>query len=165
MQTHFSKLAARGNRFFGTASLKARLQELIPEKQELITKIRKEQGDTVLGEVKANQVILGMRGIGGLLYETSKLDPIEGIRYRGHSLNEIMTDAPTAIAGGVASPEAVFWLLLTGEYPTEEQLKPFIKEMNERSQIPDSATELINSLPKEMHPMTQLSMGMLALQP
>lgn len=106
-----------------------------------------------------------MRGIGGLLYETSKLDAMEGIRYRGHSLNEIMDDCPKAVEGGAPLPEAVTWLLLTGEYPEKKQLDNFIGEMNELGKIQKHVEDLILSFPKNMHPMTQLSMGVLALQP
>jgi hypothetical protein len=31
----------------------------------------------------------GMRGLPGMHYETSKLDAMEGIAYRGHSLREV----------------------------------------------------------------------------
>lgn len=41
-------------------------------------------------------VIGGMRGMTGLLYETSKLHPINGITYRGKDLNEIIAKAPKA---------------------------------------------------------------------
>jgi citrate synthase len=44
----------------------------------------------VLGKVTIDQVIGGMRGMPGLLYETSKLDPNRGIAYRGHDLYEIL---------------------------------------------------------------------------
>lgn len=106
-----------------------------------------------------------MRGIGGLLYETSKLDAIEGIRYRGHSLYEICELCPSCNDGGQPIPEAVLWLLLTGEYPHEEELNAFVKEVNQRGQIPKRVEDMINNLPKEMHPMTQFSVGMMALQP
>lgn len=110
-----------------------------------------------------------MRGIGGLLYETSKLDAMEGIRYRGHSLYEIMDLCPTSpnqlTDGHCSSPEAVFWLLLTGDYPKPKELEGLIADMNERGHLPERVETLINSFPKDMHPMTQFSMGMLALQP
>ena len=35
-----------------------------------------------------DQAVGGMRGIPGLLWETSMLDPEEGIRFRGYSIPE-----------------------------------------------------------------------------
>ncbi|HTF05269.1 MAG TPA: citrate (Si)-synthase, partial [Bacteroidia bacterium] len=43
--------------------------------------IIKEHGDKKLGEYTVAQVYQGMKGITGLVTETSKLDPEEGIRF------------------------------------------------------------------------------------
>jgi len=59
-----------------------------------------------------------MHGILGMVYETSKLHPTLGINYRGHDLFEIMKKCPSAKGGDEPMPEANFWLLLTGEFPT-----------------------------------------------
>jgi len=63
-------------------------------------------------------VVGGMHGILGMLYETSKLHPTLGINYRGHDLFEIMKRCPPVKGGEEPMPEANFWLLLTGEFPT-----------------------------------------------
>ena len=105
-----------------------------------------------------------MRGLNALLYETSKLDALEGIRYRGHSLDEMMEMSPKIVKGGVPAPEAVLWLLLTGEYPDQSQLDAFVKDMSERGKLPDHVEEMIDSFPKSMHPMTQFSAGVLGCQ-
>lgn len=65
-----------------------------------------------------------MRGIKGLVTETSVLDPEEGIRYRGYTLPECQELLPRAPGGAEPLPEATFWLLLTGEIPSEEQVGP-----------------------------------------
>lgn len=54
----------------------------------------------------------------GLVYETSKLHPLNGITYRGHDLFQIMDHAPKAKGGEEPLPEGVLWLLLTGDFPT-----------------------------------------------
>lgn len=151
-------------RNFGTHKLKKKLAEMIPEVQKRLTHIKSEHGEKVLQSVKVNQVIGGMRGMKGLIYETSKLDSMEGIRYRGQSLNEIRIKAPSIVKGGAPAPEGILWLLLTGMYPTQEELDDLITDMKERSYIPDETIALIRSFPKEMHPMTKFSMGMLACQ-
>jgi citrate synthase len=62
-------------------------------------------------------------------------------------------------------PEAVLWLLLTGEYPTIKQMDTFVTELNERGHLKPEVENMLKSLPKTMHPMTQFSMGVLACQP
>lgn len=64
-----------------------------------------------------------MRGIKGLVTETSVLDPNEGIRFRGLSIPECQQVLPTAPGGAEPLPEGLFWLLLTSHVPTAEQVK------------------------------------------
>ncbi|CAI4402853.1 BAF_collapsed_G0027540.mRNA.1.CDS.1 [Saccharomyces cerevisiae] len=67
-----------------------------------------------------------MRGIKGLVWEGSVLDPEEGIRFRGRTIPEIQRELPKAEGSTEPLPEALFWLLLTGEIPTDAQVKsPF----------------------------------------
>ncbi len=49
----------------------------------------KEHGDKKIGEVTLAQVYQGMRGITGLVTETSLLDAQDGIRFRGYSIPEL----------------------------------------------------------------------------
>jgi hypothetical protein len=41
-----------------------------------------------------------MRGMPGMLYETSKLHAMDGIQYRGHDLFKIREVAPKTVPGG-----------------------------------------------------------------
>ncbi|HZH95358.1 MAG TPA: citrate (Si)-synthase, partial [Flavisolibacter sp.] len=54
----------------------------------------KEHGTRVIGEVQLSQVFQGMRGITGLVTETSLLDAQEGIRFRGYSIPELQQKLP-----------------------------------------------------------------------
>ena len=65
----------------------------------------------------------GMRGIRGLVTETSLLDPEEGIRFRGYSIPECQKLLPRANEGEEPLPEGLFYLLLTGKVPTKEQVR------------------------------------------
>ena len=63
-----------------------------------------------------------------MIYETSLLDPEEGIRFQGLTINDCRKQLPKADNGSEEPlPEGVFWLLLTGEVPSEEQVKAFLK--------------------------------------
>jgi len=64
----------------------------------------------------------GMRGIKGLVCETSVLDPDEGIRFRGYSIPECQKLLPKAKGGSEPLPEGLFWLLITGDVPNEAQV-------------------------------------------
>jgi citrate synthase len=48
-----------------------------------IKSIIKEHGNRKIGEVTLSQIYQGMRGMTGLVTETSLLDAAEGIRFRG----------------------------------------------------------------------------------
>jgi citrate synthase len=64
---------------------KAKADEMTAEIKNLL----KEHGTKVIGQVQLTQIYQGMRGITGLVSETSLLDAQEGIRFRGYSIPEL----------------------------------------------------------------------------
>lgn len=56
------------------------------------------------------------------------------------------------------------WLLLTDTIPTQEQAESLTAELHKRAGLGPGVEALIRSLPKDMHPMTQLVMGLMAEQ-
>ncbi|KAL0082410.1 citrate synthase [Phycomyces blakesleeanus] len=147
-------------------SLKERLHELIPEKQKEVKAFKKEYGNKVLGEVTVDQAYGGMRGIKGLIWEGSVLDSEEGIRFRGLTIPECQQVLPAAQDDGGSEPlpESLFWLLVTGEVPTHEQVKGLSAEWAARSDIPQFVEDILDSCPKTLHPMSQFSLAVNALQ-
>lgn len=131
----------------------------------MLNHFKKEHSNAKLGDVTVGQVIGGMRSMPGLLYETSKLHHLDGITYRGKDLYQVREHGNKAPGGNEPLPEAALWLLLTGEFPSQSELVEFQTELYNRGQIPAETEALIKSFPKTMHPMTQLSMGVLACQP
>lgn len=105
----------------------------------------------------------GMRGIKALVTETSVLDPDEGIRFRGLSIPECQKVLPTADGGSEPLPEGLFWLLVTGEVPTKAQVKQLSVEWAERAALPQHIVTLLNNLPNTLHPMSQFSAAVTAL--
>lgn len=105
--------------------IKNKLEHKIVEQQKVFTAFKKEHANTKLGDITVGSVAGGMRGMMGLLYETSKLHPIQGINYREKDLYEIRNQAPKAPGGKEPLPEGVLWLLLTGEFPNEQEMKEF----------------------------------------
>jgi citrate synthase len=146
-----------------TLSLKDAVREIIPEKRELFKQLRTEHGKTSLGEVSVEAALGGMRGLKAMLWEGSVLDADEGIRFHGMTIPECQEKLPKGKTGTEMLPESMFWLLLTGKVPTEEQVRGLSKELAERvlntSQKPDlKGVENLN-----VHPMVRLSTGVLAL--
>ena len=104
-----------------------------------------------------------MRDIRSLVCETSLLDANEGIRFRDLSIPECQKLLPKAPGGSEPLPEGLFWLLLTGEVPTVEQARSLSQEWAARSALPDHVAKMLDAFPKHMHPMTQLSAAVTAL--
>lgn len=105
-----------------------------------------------------------MRGIKGLLYDTSILDPMSGITFRGYTIPDLCQELPKAVEGGEPLPEGLFYLLMTGELPTEEDYKDIKDAWSQKGKIKEDVFNFINNLPADMHPMTMLSMSLLYLQ-
>ncbi|KAK4786935.1 hypothetical protein SAY86_010768 [Trapa natans] len=144
--------------------LHSHLKELIPEQQERLKKLKAEHGKVQLGNITVDMVIGGMRGMTGLLWETSLLDPDEGIRFRGLSIPECQKLLPAVKPGGEPLPEGLLWLLLTGKVPSKEQVDALSSELRGRATVPDYVYKAIDALPLTAHPMTQFATGVMALQ-
>ncbi len=126
--------------------------------------ILKEYGNKKIGEVTLAQVYQGMRGITGLVTETSLLDAQEGIRFRGYTIPELQKKLPKAINGGEPLPEGLFHLMLLGELPTEEEAHHITNVWQRRSHVPTHVFKAIDALPLTAHPMTMYVVGVMALQ-
>ena len=129
-----------------------------------IKDIIKEHGSRKIGEVQLAQIYQGMRGITGMVYETSLLDAQEGIRFRGYSIPELQAKLPKAKGGQEPLPEGLFYLLLTGEIPSEQDVTELAADWRKRSQVPAHVFKTIDALPIDAHPMTQYVTGVLAMQ-
>jgi citrate synthase len=129
-----------------------------------IKEILKEHGSKKIGEVTLSQVYQGMRGITGLVTETSLLDAHDGIRFRGYSIPELQEKLPKAKGGTEPLPEGLFYLMLIGELPTEEDVAHVTAAWQRRSHVPDHVFNAIEALPITSHPMTQFVVAIMALQ-
>jgi citrate synthase len=129
-----------------------------------IKEILKEHGTKKIGEVQLAQAYQGMRGITGMIYETSLLDSEEGIRFRGYSIPELQKKLPHAKGGAEPLPEGLFYLMLTGELPTEADVAELSAEWRKRAKVPAHVFKTIDGLPVDTHPMTQFVVGIMALQ-
>ena len=129
-----------------------------------IKELLKEHGSKKIGEVTLSQIYQGMRGITGLVSETSLLDAQEGIRFRGYSIPELQVRLPKAQGGEQPLPEGLFHLMLLGELPSEDDVHDITANWQRRSHVPNHVFSAIEALPKDSHPMTQFVVAIMALQ-
>jgi citrate synthase len=147
------------------SSLKDKLAALVPLKRDEVKQVIKEFGDRQVSEVNVSQAYGGMRGVKCMVTETSALDPEEGIRFRGFSIPEIHEKLPRAEGDDSPLPEGLFYLLLTGEIPTSAAVREITSFWRSHEELPEQVARVLDALPLETHPMTQLSAGLLAMQP
>lgn len=144
--------------------LKDRFKEKADAVNSEIKDLLKEHGNKVIGEVTLSQIYQGMRGMTGLVTETSLLDAQEGIRFRGYSIPELREKLPKAPGGSEPLPEGLFYLMLVGELPNEAEANHVTDILQRRSHVPTHVFEAIDALPVSTHPMTMFVVGVMALQ-
>ena len=136
------------------SSLKEQLKNKIPVVQEEIKSLLREKGDEKIGEVTVSQAYSGMRGIKAFVCDTSSVSADKGLVIRGKPLLDITN----------ITPEEVFFLLLTGDLPTVDQLDNLKKEFSSHLNVPDYVWNVLKALPEGTHPMTMFNTGILAMQ-
>ncbi|MCB0669257.1 MAG: citrate (Si)-synthase [Saprospiraceae bacterium] len=124
----------------------------------------KDKGNMEVDSVSLGQIYGGMRGVKSMIWETSSLDPIEGIKFRGYSIPALREKLPKINGSTEPLPEGLFWLMLVGEIPSEDQVRWLSDEWERRGKIADHTFKMLDTLPADTHPMTQFSMGVLSLQ-
>jgi citrate synthase len=134
--------------------LKEKLSKTIPALREDIKGFVKQNADKVISEVKVSQLYGGMRGVKALVCDTSVVPPDKGLIIRGRPVAELKEQLP----------EAVFYLLVTGEMPDAEALESLKNELSSRCQVPDYVWKTLEALPKDSHPMVMFSLGILAME-
>ncbi|MBC7948025.1 MAG: citrate (Si)-synthase, eukaryotic [Chitinophagaceae bacterium] len=144
--------------------IKDRFQAKAEKVNAEIKDLLKEHGNKVIGEVQLSQVYQGMRGMTGLVTETSLLDAQEGIRFRGYSIPELQQKLPKAEGGSEPLPEGLFYLMLIGDLPSEDDAQHITNVWQRRSHVPNHVFHTIDALPLSTHPMTMFVTGVMALQ-
>ena len=126
-------------------------------------RLKKEHADVVLGEVTLGQVLTGMKGIPLLVTDTSKLDPEEGIRFKGFSIPELQEKLPKLSVDDEPLPEGLLYLMLIGEVPNLEDTLNLSKDLATRAHVPQHTFDVIDAMPKTAKPMTQFSAAILSM--
>lgn len=98
-----------------------------------------------------------------MVWEGSVLDANEGIRFHGRTIKDCQKELPKGKSGTEMLPEAMFWLLLTGQVPSTNQVRTFSRELAEKSELPEFVSKMLDNFPKDLHPMTQFAIAVSAL--
>lgn len=144
--------------------LKKKFYEKSSELKTEIKALLKEHGDAIVGEVSLIQMFGGMRGVKSMIWDPSQLDPEEGIRFRGYSIPQLREVLPKLDGGKEPLPEGLFWLMLTGEVPTSEEVQWLTDEWEKRAKVPEHTFRALDALSSDTHPMTQFSMAVVSMQ-
>merc|ERR1712088_397043 len=126
------------------ADLRTTVAEKIPAAQEEVKAFRKSHGGAKIGEITVDSLYGGMR-------------------FRGYTIPECQELLPKAPGGEEPLPEGLFWLLVTGEIPTEEQVRGLSAEWADRAALPSHVVTMLNNFPASLHPMSQFSAAVAAL--
>ena len=137
--------------------LKEKLKEKIEQQRPRTLRLMKDFGDVVIDQATVAKMLGGMRGLKCLVTDISYLDPQEGIRYRGYTLPEVFEKLPRPPDGGMPYVEGLFYLLLTGDMPTENEVEEVIDEFRQRRILPKYVYEVIDAYPCCGDPMAILS--------
>ncbi len=136
------------------SKLKAKFESQIPGMRDEIRSLIKEHGAKVISEVTLKQVYGGMRGVRGLVCDTSLVPADKGLIIRGIPLNELFDKMP----------EEIFWLLVTGELPNADELKDLQAEYAKNAGVPDYVWNVLEAMPEDAHPMCMLDTAILAME-
>ncbi len=132
----------------------AKMEGKIDHWRSELSHLLKEHGEKVVSQVTLSQVYGGMRGVTSLSCDTSEVPKEKGLIIRGIPLANLTDKLPIEI----------FYLLLTGELPTPEELKDFSTSLKIRKFVPHYVWDILKAMPKDSHPMTMLSMALLSMQ-
>jgi len=146
------------------SKLKETLFQKIEAHRPRTTKLIKEYGNVKVGEVTIEQVIGGMRGVKCLTTDISYLDPFEGIRFRGYTIPEVLEKLPKVPGSEMPYVEGFFYLLLTGDIPTEAEVNEVADEFKKRQKVPNYVFDVLKAMPKDSHPMAMFSAAIVAMQ-
>jgi citrate synthase len=136
------------------ATLQKKLASMIPGLRDELKVLAKKLGDKKISDVTVAQAYGGMRGIKGMICDTSVVYPDKGLIVRGYPIMDLRDKWP----------EEIFYLLCTGELPDKAALKALQKEYAERSQVPKYVWDVLEAMPKDSHPMAMLDTAILVMQ-
>ena len=135
-------------------TLHDKLEAMIPKLREERKAILKKHGDKKISDVSIAQAFGGMRGVKGMICDTSVVEPDHGLIIRGNPLLKLKKRLP----------EEIFWMLITGKLPNKNELALFQKQLFENGKVPAYVWKVLKAMPKTSHPMAMLDTAILTME-
>ncbi len=135
-------------------TLQSKLAEQVPGLRDQIKGLITEHGDKVISEVTVKQAFGGMRGVKGMICDTSLVDPDKGLIIRGIPILDLVDKLP----------EEIFYLLVIGTLPSADELKALQADFNKYAKIPSYVIDVLKAMPKDSHPMAMFDTGVLVME-
>jgi citrate synthase len=136
------------------AKLQTILAKKIPEWREDVRSLTRNNGDLQVDKVSLRQAYGGMRGIKCMVCDTSEVPPDTGLLVRGTPIAELAD----------RTPEEVFYLLCSGELPDRRAVQALQEDFAERARVPAYVWKVLESMPKNSHPMCMLDTAILVME-
>jgi len=134
--------------------LKEDLAKKIPDWRYNYRQLLDEKGDHVTSTVTIEKAYSGMRGVKGMICDTSSVTADAGLHVRGHHILDLVH----------IKPEEVLYLLLIGDLPDKDSLQTLQKDLKSRSEVPQYVWDVLNNMPKDSHPMAMFNTAILSMQ-
>ncbi|HXV14193.1 MAG TPA: citrate (Si)-synthase [Candidatus Krumholzibacteria bacterium] len=126
----------------------------LPDLRARRAEVLKQHGDRVISQVTAAQAFGGMRDVRALVCDTSWVDPDRGLIIRDIPILHLLD----------RSPEDVFFLLLIGRLPAQDESRAVRAEIAAQPRVPEIVWHAVEAMPRDSHPMSMLSAALLAME-
>jgi len=136
------------------AKLQNRLAELIPVWRNETRSLVKKHGARKISDVTVQQAFGGMRGVKGMICDTSEVPPDVGLLIRGTPIGKLVDK----------TPEDIFYLLCTGDMPNARDRRALSDELYARARVPAYVWKVLEAMPSNSHPMCMLDTAILAME-
>ena len=136
------------------AKLQNEMARLIPVWRKEIGGLVKKHGSKKISDVSIIQAYGGMRGVKGMVCDTSEVPPDVGLLIRGTPIGKLADK----------TPEDIFYLLCTGSLPNSRDRKSLQQDLEARARIPAYVWKVLEAMPSNSHPMCMLDTAILCMQ-
>lgn len=145
-------------------NIEQKIAAKLPAEKERMSNLMKQNGTFSVAEVTVDQIYSGIRGVPIQVSDVSYVDPNEGLRLRGYTVQQALDQLPKADHGEFPLAGGLYYLLMTGDMPTKQEAQQVEIEWKVRSNVPDHVFKSLAPMPPYTHPMTLFSQAILALQ-
>jgi len=136
------------------AKLQNALAKNIPLWRAEISDLIQKHGSKKISDVTLLQAYGGMRGVKGMVCDTSEVPPDTGLLIRGIPVGDLVNK----------TPEDTFYLLCTGKLPNAKDRRALTEELNSRARVPSYVWKVLEAMPHNTPPMCLLNTAILSMQ-